>query len=929
MDSNNTTRSEGTYSEHSHHCDAHEEVRTLNQTVVQERDDLREYASLLEEQVLPRFNVNGTNLAEIFVSQKNAYLQRVIILEKTAAEAERTQAYGAQRWQREKTELKDQYDELYQQTFGQNGYRDRMQSAHVALEFANSTQPSDTVKFARELAELAKERDEYNREARRLGVRIEELHLNWNTALSEVEELRRQKTEWTNLQDNSIALQEANREIERLQRANQREGSYHVQASHRQVLRLQQEKIVWEEEKVKLESHTADLSLRIRTLEDMIAALEAQQSSPDVQMADVDGDDGTPSPRPKVLGDAIWRQWSNRIWSHIQMQPQEVDDLYRLAAANLYRPGGALPDSDPSPESPRQQFPGVTWVKELVELACDRPVASLVEEVTWKEWADRLQDFVLTVPNEVSALYRLAEEGQRMAGAEWIRQLIAHAAKLPTSPEYPGTLKEYQLGVQIKEAQARIEELEKFDTEREQIDQEVKILRISNQVLEQALETANRKIEELEIEMEGILGPFEDEIEQLTRKLEESYQQQNLFKSLYQSGNAHREKIDEIAQLEKDLKAAYDRGNRFVELYEKGKVLSDEHEKVWQQKFDKEVAGADKHAAGLVEEAETLQGRLNGAHGVITELEREIEKLRKQNTQRNFGYNGLREIVNGVSPEESRQNTPDSRASGESEGDEEEESGELKTAKTDLYNTLEEVEELKLKLGFADRAFSDMKEEFERKIATVEDNAKEDMTEKERMAEKLRLAEEKFKRGVAAEVRRLEREGLLELAISGTQPEADIMGTRKTKEKGRKGAPAAPKPKKQVTKTEEHQSPPITPLESPLESPDILMKDDEEYRGPKLGKNAKNRKGQGDEVSEVSSEGGVGARRSTRATRNTRPVYTEVPLKVLLGKGKSAGAGKKRKVEEGVLRVEDVEGGEGEGGSGEREELKRRGSKMV
>ncbi|KAJ8064011.1 hypothetical protein OCU04_007854 [Sclerotinia nivalis] len=921
MDPGNTAGSEWMQSEHFHHCDAHEEVRTLNQTVVQERDDLREYASRLEQQVLPRFDVNGTNLAEIFVSQKNAYLQRVIILEKTAAEAERAQSYGAQRWQREKTELKDKYDELYQQIFGQNGYRDRLQSAHVALEIANSTLPFDTVKFASELAEITKERDEYNREARRLGARIEDLHLNWNAALSEVEELRKQKAEWTNLQDNSIALQEANQEIERLRRANQREDSYHVQASHRQVLRLQQEKIVWEEEKMNLESHTVDLSLRIRTLEDMIAALEAQKSSPDVQMADVDGDGGTPSSRPKVLGDAVWRQWSDRIWNHIQMQPQEVDDLYRLAAANLYRPGGALPDSDPSPESPRQQFPGVTWVKELVELACDRPVEPLVAEITWKKWADKLQDFVLTVPNEVSALYRLAEEGQRMAGAEWIRQLIAYAAKLPNSAEYPGTLKEYQLGVQIKEAKARIEELEKFDIDREQIDEEVKISRISNQILEQALETANRKIEELENEMEGMLGPFEDEIEQLTRKLKDSYQEQNLFKSLYESGNAHRETLDEIAQLKKDLKAADERGTQFAGLYEKGKVLSDEHEKVWQQKFDKEVAGADKHAAGLVEEAETLQGRLNGAHGVIAKLEREIGKLRKQNAHRNIGDSGLGETVNGSSPEESRQNTPDSHGNGESEEEEEEEeeeeSAELKTAKTDLYNTLEEVEELKLKLGFADRAFNDMKEEFERKLATVEDNAKEDMTEKERMEEKLRLAEEKFRRGVAAEVRRLEREGLLELAISGTQPEADIMGTGKTKGKERKRAPAAPKPKKKVTKTEELESPPITPLESPLESPDILMKDDEEYRGPRFGKNAKNRR-QGDEVSEAGSEGGVGARRSTRATRNTKPVYTEVPLKVLLGKGKSAG--RKRKVEDAVQGVEDVEGGEGEGevGSGER-----------
>ncbi|CAD6443173.1 64f02fde-2451-41fb-8628-8f67985035f8 [Sclerotinia trifoliorum] len=899
MDPDNTTGSEWMQSERFHHCDAHDEVRTLNQTVVEERDGLRDYVSVLEQQLLPRFEINGTNPAEIFVSQKNAYLQRVINLEKTIAETEMAQSFEAQKWKREK-------NELHQQIFGQNGYRDRLQSAHIALEIANNNLPSDTVRSARKLTEIAqvtREKDECNCKVDELQGRIKDLHSNWNAALREVDELREQKGEWTKVQDNSIALQEANREIERLRRANQREDSYHVQASHRQVLRLQQEKVVWEEEKMRLESHTVDLSLRLRTLEDLIAALEAQQSSPDVQMADIDDDCGTPSLQPKVLGDAVWKQWSDRICRHIQMQPQEVDDLYRLAAANLYRPSGALPDSDLRPESPRQQFPGVTWVKELVELACDRPVAPLVPETTWVIWADKLQDFVLTEPNELSTLYSLAEEGQRVAGAEWIRQLIAYAAKLPTSPEYPGTLKEYQLGVQINEAKAKIEELENFDIDREQIDEEMKISRISNQVLEQALETANGKIEELENEMETMLGPFEDEIEQLTRKLEESFQQRNLVKGLYESGSAHREALNEIEQLKKDVRTAGERGTRFAGLYEKEKLLSGEHEKVWQRKFDIEVAGADKHAAGLVEEAETLQGRLNGAHGVIADLEREIEKLKKQNVHSNTGDSGLGEIVDGTSREGSRQNTPDSHETGESEEEEEEEeSAELKTAKTDLYNTLEEVEELKLKLGFADRAFDDMKDEFERKIATVEDNSKEYMTEKERMAEKLRLAEEKFKRGVAAEVRRLEREGLLKLAISGTQPEADIIGTEKIKGKGRKRAPAVPKPKKQASKTEEHESPSITPLEnpleSPLESPDILMKDDEEYRGPKHGKNTKSRKVQVNDLSEVESDGG-GARRSTRVTRNTKPVYTEM-LKEGEGRKRWDGGREWKVVESGV-----------------------------
>lgn len=936
MDPDNSRRSADEVSEHSqrsHHCDAREEVRNVNHIILQERDDLREYARNLEELVVPRFDVNGTNLADIFVSQKNAYLERVKDLEKAIADVERAHSYDTYKFQREREELQHQYEELHHQIVGPNGYKERLESAYVAIELANATQPPDIVDLVRQLAEVTKERDEFNRESRRLGARIEELHVIWNTALSEVEDLRRQKAEWGNLQDNSIALQEANRENERLRSARESDYSYHVEASNRQVVRLQEEKIVWEDERLKLEGHTAELSLRIRMLEDMLAAAEAKQESSDIPMSDVGGDEETPSPQVKVLGDAVWREWSNRLWDHIQAQPQEVEDLYRLAAANLYRPGGAFPDSDLSPESPRQQFPGVTWVKKLVELASKRPVAPMVEESVWREWANQLKDFVLTVPNEISTLYRLAEEGKRMAGAKWIRQLIAYAAKLPTTPDRPSTLKEYQLGVEVKDAKARIEELEKVDKEREQTEEQVNILIVSNDALKQTLEAANSKIEDLQQEISGIPGRFEDEIDQLSMKLQDSYEQRNLFKSLYESGAAHKEKLNEIEQLRRDLHGAYERGNRFVQLYEKGKALSDEHEKVWQQKFDKEVAGADKHAAGLVEEAETLQGRLNGAHGVIADLEKEISRLRKL-ADRNAADSGLGESISGSGslPKEGRQGTPSNHEVSESEEEEEEEeseSEEMKTIKTDLYNTLEEVEELKLKLGFAERAFNDMKEEFERKIALVEDNAKEDLTEKERMEEKLRNAEEKFKRGIAAEVRRLEREGLLRTAVEEmdvNQPvEAEIetvdTGKGKAKGKGRKAAPGAPKPKKSIVHVE---SPPITPLESPLESPDILMKDDEEYRGPRGGrKGRKKGQGQGDEVEEKGSEGVVRTRRTPRATRNAKPVYTEVPLKVLLGKRRKS-ADEKRKVEEGGEGV-DVHGDQ----EGDREEVKRRGSKMV
>ncbi|KAI9641264.1 hypothetical protein NHQ30_010064 [Ciborinia camelliae] len=933
MDPNDTTNPVEVFPDHTHH--AQKETQTLWQYLVQERDDLREYATRLEQQLAAKLDESGKNAVDLIISDRDACLKRLKILEKIAAKVAEEDPYEIQRLEEEIAQKDEQYDKLYQQAFGHNGYKDRLQSTQVALELANTTTLSpEAAELTAQLAVVTKERDEANLELARCRVPTSDLHRNLLASLDHNKELEKQNME-------------ANQEIERLRRANEQEDSYRME----QVQRLQEEKIEWDQERMKLEGRNAELSLRLRTLEDMLAASEARKSSTDVQMPDVSGDEGAPSPLPEVLGDAVWRRWSDILWNHIQAQPQEVEDIYNLAKANLYRPGGAFPDSDLGVETPRHEFPGVTWVKELVKLGCSRPIAPTVEEADWKKWANQLQDFVLPVPNEIDVLYRLGQEGQLMTGVQWIHNLISIASDQPTSPERPATLKEYQLGVELKEAQATIEELRKVCDARIEDEDSVDYLRVSSRVLEQALETERQSLEterlkndELKQEMEISTARFEDEIEQLIRDLKASHQQQDILRKLCESGNAHKEAKDEIEHLKKDLQHSYDRGNEFKELYQNCKQLSDEHEYVWQQKFDKEVAKADKHAAGLVEEAETLQGRLNGAYGVITEMEKVIDKLREQIADKDRG-SGESATASGLGAVEDGQSTPEDHESEKEESEEteeeEEESEELKTVKTDLYNTLEEVEELRLKLGFADRAFNDMKEEFESKIAQIENNAKEEMAEKERMAEKLRLAEDRFNRGVAAEVRRLERqrerERQLEFISLGTQtdqPEADIGVTVKGKGKGRKAAPAAPKPKKPVARPEIHEeSPPLTALDSPLESPDVLMKGDKEYRGPGFGKKAKakDKKVQGGESSDAGSEGAMGTRRSTRSTRNTRPVYKEVPLKVLLGSKKSPGAGRKRKFEEvaeGSAGVEEVEGDEASE-RGEREKVKRRGSKMI
>ncbi|QSZ33443.1 hypothetical protein DSL72_005011 [Monilinia vaccinii-corymbosi] len=844
MDLGNAPRSEEKSTERHHHHDAKEEIQALYQSAIQERDDLREYVRQLEQQVLPRFDVNGTNLVGIFVSQKDAYLDQVKILEKAAVDAEKAHGNEFQRLQRHTQDLQRQYDEIKEQTFGKNGYRDRLQSTHVALELSKMTCPPDAVGCVEQLAELTRERDE----------------------------------------------------------------------SNRQVLRLQEEKIEWEQERLKLEGRTAELALRVRTLEDILGASES------VNVSGVFGYDGPPVPRREVLGDAVWRRWSDRLWDHIQVQPEEVEAIYALASAN-------------------QQSPGVTGVKQLVDLACNRPVAPLVEEDVWRQWANGLQDFILTGSNEAEKLYRLGDQEQLTAGVEWIRQLIRIASDRPTSPDQAFTIREYQLSVQLKEAQTKIEELQMVGTGGQQADSQAGHLIFNNKVLEKELQAANARIEELLQEMEGITARFEDEIEQLERKLKESYEQQDLLKRLYESGQAHKDKLIEIEQSQKELKAAHDRENNLKGLYDKQKELSDEHEEVWQQKFDKVVAGADRHAAELVEEAETLQGRLDGAHGVIAELEKKVDTLREQITQAHIRGSEVKESVSGVAAEEGRQGAADSHGSeseseSENENDvkdpeegEKSESEELKTVKTDLYNTLKEVEELKLKLGFADCAFDDMKEEFEVKITQLENNTKEAMMEKECMAEKLRQALEIFKRGVAAEVRRLEREGRLKLRTSWTQTDRlegeDRLFTGKRKVGGRKIL-APPKAKKPATIPEpkDHtQSPPLFPLESPQHSPDTLTKGDGEFRAPRVNRKARNKRLQNDE-SDAESEGAVGTRRSARATRNLEPVYREVPMKVLLAGRRSTG-GRKRKAEEGVEGARQAGENLDRAEEPEREEAKR------
>lgn len=852
----------------------------MYQLIIQERDSLKEHVRKLERELDSRFDINGSNIVEKVIEQRNQYIKRAEILEKAVLEGEAARSREIDRLKQEGEESERRRDELYRQVHGLNGYRERLESTQVALQLANCGKSNDVVALREELLVVTKEREEFSRQARSLELSNDTLHRDWTDALGLLDSLEKQKIVWEHLQGDTNALRKAQDEMQELMREN-----------------------------IALETSNAELSLRIRTLEDILGA------SPDVEMSGVSSDIGTPA-RNEVFGDAVWRKWSNRLRNHIQTRPLEVDEVYRLAAANLYRPGGSFPAAglDLHADSPRQQFPGVTWVKNLMELGSHPPASSPAGESTWRAWADEIQDWIGTVPGEIEVLYRLGQQGNLMAGVEWIRQLIAVASDRPNSAERPLTLKEYQMSVALKEYKRKTERLQSLSSDRQQADIGSEIYHTSSEIAEQKLESANRQVETLQQEMEGLTVRFEDEIEQLARKLADS---EHLYELLKGVSGLSVEKRDAIEELQKKLTVAYAQVDRFRELHQKEKALSDEHEEVWRRKFDKEVEGADKHAAGLVEEAETLQGRLNGAHGVITELEREINKLKKQIGNRHAGDSGSCESIRGSGAasevEERRQSTPEiHRSESELQSDyEEQESEELKTMRTDLYNTLEEVEELKLKLGFANRAFNDTKEEFERKIAQMENNTKEDVVEKERVEEKLRSEREKFARGVAAEVRRLEREGKL-LKPPENPPdqlrENDPEGTGEGRGKERK-VPAPLKPKK----PEGHEETLLpSPLKSPLESPDILMKGDAEYKGSKSERNAKSRKVQGIPVSEVGSEALIGTRRSTRMTRNAKPVYTDVPLITLMERRKIAGGRKrKRKVGEVEGVVEGVKGKEG------------------
>ena len=85
MDQDNTTISEVRFPDQTSHD--LQEVNTLYQVAIKERDDLREHVRQLEALILPQFDSpNGTNTAAILVSQKNSYLNVLKFLKEKLSE---------------------------------------------------------------------------------------------------------------------------------------------------------------------------------------------------------------------------------------------------------------------------------------------------------------------------------------------------------------------------------------------------------------------------------------------------------------------------------------------------------------------------------------------------------------------------------------------------------------------------------------------------------------------------------------------------------------------------------------------------------------------------------------------------------------------------------------------------------------------------
>ncbi|KAM3076257.1 hypothetical protein ACMFMF_005592 [Clarireedia jacksonii] len=180
--------------------------------------------------------------------------------------------------------------------------------------------------------------------------------------------------------------------------------------------------------------------------------------------------------------------------------------------------------------------------------------------------------------------------------------------------------------------------------------------------------------------------------------------QEKLYTSSEQTASAleiAKRKIDELCEeVEKsklETQTVTENRDWLRQLLAKEKQLAATSEELWKDKFEKEVDEGEAHAQEFVEKTEQLQSRLDDAQDTIRRMQ-------------------------------------EGQGAGE----------ELKILKTDLYNALEECEDLQLKVEQATKDINEMKDTYEKRIKVADDRLREAISLKSDAEMKLGVAEEKL-----------------------------------------------------------------------------------------------------------------------------------------------------------------------------------------
>jgi hypothetical protein len=355
----------------------------LYKAATRERDDLRKWVTQLEAQLVGEERRLGTadnaiTLAAI-QAQKEAYRERVQNLELEVISAENTRGNEFQDLLLNRDGIQHQLNELREQVYGRTGYLAQIQNLLVVLELRNITSRSGTpeaIGLEKELMKVMEERDQLKDIAEIVGRRIQEV------------------------EDTISAVSKENERLLGEKRAGE------------------QDRESWDAELNKQFARNAELSLELRTLEDTVSrkGVGANMGSANTGVANT-----SDAPSDSLT---YWREWARKLEEFVRTEPPEVEELYDLAQTYLPR----LDENE--------QYLGVEWVQELINLVLDRPEVNGQPDTSSEQPASVLE----TAKGKIDELCEEVEkckEATRLVteNRDWFRQLLAKEKQLAAEKE--------------------------------------------------------------------------------------------------------------------------------------------------------------------------------------------------------------------------------------------------------------------------------------------------------------------------------------------------------------------------------------------------------------------------------------------------------------------------------------------------------------